>query len=130
MYRRLLRGASQYSGRLRPGRRAPPRPVPPHIARPDYADDGVPKHGRLAVGAKSDAMVAAMREAAHVSREVLDCAVAAARAGVTTDEIDAVVHAEAVARGAYPSPLGYRGFPKASAISVNEVSARALRPRR
>jgi len=119
MYRRLL--GAKYSGRLRPGKRVPPRAVPPHIARPDYADDGVPKHGRLSIDAKTGALADAMREASRISREVLDCAVAAARAGVTTDEIDAVVHAEAIARGAYPSPLGYRGFPKASAISLNEV---------
>lgn len=119
MFRRLA--GVKYSGRLRPGVRAPPRAVPSHIVRPDYADDGVPKHGRLGIDVKSDELIDLMREASRVSREVLDCAVAAARAGVTTDEIDAVVHAEAIARGAYPSPLGYRGFPKASAISINEV---------
>jgi methionyl aminopeptidase len=95
--------------------------VPEHIERPDYADDGVPKHGQLSIYAKEGELADAMRRASRISREVLDCAVAAARAGVTTDEIDAVAHAAAIERGAYPSPLGYRGFPKAAAISLNEI---------
>mmetsp|Transcript_39516 Transcript_39516/g.91503 ORF Transcript_39516/g.91503 Transcript_39516/m.91503 type:complete len:311 (-) Transcript_39516:125-1057(-) len=120
MYRRLM-GGVKYSGKLRPGVRSAARPVPEHIPRPDYAADGVPRHGCLSVSAKEGPLIDAMREASRVSREVLDCAVSAARAGVTTDEIDAVVHLEAIRRGAYPSPLGYRGFPKACATSVNEV---------
>jgi len=41
--------------------------------------------------------------------------------GITTDKIDEIVHAEATRRGAYPSPLNYRGFPKSVCTSVNEV---------
>jgi len=41
--------------------------------------------------------------------------------GTTTDAIDAVVHDATIAAGAYPSPLGYRGFPKSVSTSVNEV---------
>jgi methionyl aminopeptidase len=41
--------------------------------------------------------------------------------GVTTDEIDGVVHDYIVANDAYPSTLGYRGFPKSCCTSVNEV---------
>ncbi|KAF8759741.1 Methionine aminopeptidase [Rhizoctonia solani] len=36
----------------------------------------------------------------------------AVRPGITTDEIDAIVHEETIKRGAYPSPLNYREFPK------------------
>lgn len=46
------------------------------------------------------------------NREVLDLAGAAVKAGATTDDIDRIVHEAAVARGAYPSPLNYHGFPK------------------
>jgi methionyl aminopeptidase len=52
---------------------------------------------------------------------VLDAAARAVRPGVTTDSIDEVAHAEAVSRGAYPSPLNYHGFPKSCCTSVNEV---------
>ena len=43
------------------------------------------------------------------------------RAGVTTDELDRVGHEFLVDHGAYPSTLGYRGFPKSLCTSVNEV---------
>jgi methionyl aminopeptidase len=41
--------------------------------------------------------------------------------GATTDAVDAVVHAFLLDHGAYPSTLGYRGFPKSCCTSVNEV---------
>jgi methionyl aminopeptidase len=47
-----------------------------------------------------------------LGREVLDIAAAIVRPGVTTDEIDAVVHQATIDRNAYPSPLNYRNFPK------------------
>lgn len=48
----------------------------------------------------------------QLSREVLDIAASHVKPGVTTDEIDAIVHEETIKRGAYPSPLNYRKFPK------------------
>ncbi len=62
-----------------------------------------------------------MRAAGRVAREVLDTAGAAIAPGITTDEIDNIVHAESLKRGAYPSPLNYHGFPKSCCTSVNEV---------
>jgi hypothetical protein len=47
--------------------------------------------------------------AGRAAREVLDLAGTALRAGMTTDDIDALVHAETVKRGGYPSPLNYHG---------------------
>ena len=43
------------------------------------------------------------------------------RPGVTTDALDAVAHEACIARGGYPSPLNYHGFPKSLCTSVNEV---------
>uniref|UniRef100_A0A453PNF1 Methionine aminopeptidase n=1 Tax=Aegilops tauschii subsp. strangulata TaxID=200361 RepID=A0A453PNF1_AEGTS len=40
--------------------------------------------------------------------------------GITTDEIDKAVHQMIIDNGAYPSPLGYCGFPKSVCTSVNE----------
>lgn len=51
----------------------------------------------------------------------MDKAHAAVRPGITTDEIDRVVHDATVAAGAYPSPLNYFHFPKSVCTSVNEV---------
>jgi len=108
------------------GQQSPQRVVDvPGIARPDYAEDGVPKTGPAklpwVVEVKSAADIVKMRAAGRVAREVLDIAGRAAGPGVTTDEIDALVHEETLKRGAYPSPLNYRGFPKSCCTSVNEV---------
>ena len=48
-------------------------------------------------------------------------ACAAIRPGVTTDELDRIAHEFVVGHSAYPSTLGYRGYPKSSCTSVNEV---------
>ncbi len=41
--------------------------------------------------------------------------------GVTSDELDRIGHEFLCDHGAYPSTLGYRGFPKSLCTSVNEV---------
>ncbi len=43
------------------------------------------------------------------------------RPGVTTDEINALVHDYTIKHGAIPSPLNYHGFPKSVCTSVNHV---------
>ncbi len=70
---------------------------------------------------RSPAEVEAMCWAGAAAAEVLLLAGEQVAAGVTTDAIDEVVHAEVLARGAYPSPLGYRTFPKSVCTSINEV---------
>jgi len=55
----------------------------------------------------------------QLTREVLDIAAAAIRPGITTDEIDEIVHNATIERNAYPSPLGYRNFPKSVCTSVS-----------
>ena len=107
--------------RVRPGRLSPRRTVPSSIARPPYlATDGVPQdRGTGAI--KSADVIARLRVAGRAAAEVLATAGAAVQAGVTTDELDVIVHEECIARGGYPSPLGYRGFPKSVCTSVNEV---------
>lgn len=43
------------------------------------------------------------------------------RPGITTDEINEIVHNYTVKHGATPAPLNYRGFPKSVCTSVNHV---------
>ncbi|EED95173.1 predicted protein [Thalassiosira pseudonana CCMP1335] len=62
-----------------------------------------------------------MRIAGRAAREVLDLAGREVRPGITTDEIDRIVHEATLARGGYPSPLNYHNFPKSCCTSVNEV---------
>jgi len=62
-----------------------------------------------------------LRHATAMGREVLDAGGKALRVGVTTDEVDRVVHEACIERGVYPSPLNYYNFPKSVCTSVNEV---------
>ena len=48
----------------------------------------------------------------QIAREILDLAAQHVKPGITTDEIDEIVHQATIERGAYPSPLNYRNFPK------------------
>jgi methionyl aminopeptidase len=105
---------------LRPGTVGPPRAVPSHIARPDYVPTGTPVRATESM-VKSPSVIERMRVAGRIARDVLADTGAAVGAGVTTDELDRVAHDAHVARAVYPSPLGYRGFPKSVCTSVNEV---------
>merc|ERR1719352_489276 len=115
----------RYTGKMRPGKQTPQRMVGATILQPDYAKDGRPKaKGPVLpwqIEKKSPADIAGMRAAGRIAREVLDAAGEMVAPGVTTEAIDALVHREALARGAYPSPLNYHGFPKSCCTSVNEV---------
>lgn len=62
-----------------------------------------------------------MARTGALAAEILIRACERAVPGATTDSLDRFVHDAAVAAGAYPSPLGYRGFPKSVCTSVNEV---------
>jgi methionine aminopeptidase len=67
-----------------------------------------------------------IRAACLLARRALDAAHAAVRPGVTTDEIDRIVHEVIVEGGGYPSPLNYYNFPKSVCTSVNEVGGWGL----
>ena len=65
-----------------------------------------------------------------MAREILDAAAAHIKPGITTDELDEIVHHEHVIRNAYPSPLNYREFPKSHCTSVNEVICHGIPDKR
>jgi methionyl aminopeptidase len=122
--KKLKRCHGDHASFRRPARRrgevSPPRPVPDGIARPPYLVSGAPPAGGgLQILAGDD--LERMRHACQVAAEVLLETGAAVAPGVTTDELDAVAHQAYLARGAYPSTLGYRGYPKSICTSVNEV---------
>jgi methionyl aminopeptidase len=62
-----------------------------------------------------------MRIASRIAAQALQVGGEAVKPGVTTDDVDRVVHDFLVDHGAYPSTLGYRGFPKSCCTSLNEV---------
>jgi methionyl aminopeptidase len=62
-----------------------------------------------------------MRIAGRIAAQAMHAAATIIDPGVTTDDLDRVVHEFLIDHGAYPSTLGYRGFPKSCCTSVNEV---------
>jgi methionyl aminopeptidase len=116
-FKRCHRDAKE---QLQPGLISPMRAVPAEIPRPEYAETGnVTRRPEERI--KDAAFIERMRRAGHAAAEVLDIGAAVIAPGVTTDEIDAVVHQAYIERGGYPSTLNYRGYPKSLCTSVNEV---------
>ena len=94
--------------------------MPASIPRPEYVDRPAPEpyRGPEVKDAETiERMRAAGRLAARAREEVGRHVVP----GVTTDELDRIGHEFLCDHGAYPSTLGYRGFPKSLCASVNEV---------
>jgi methionyl aminopeptidase len=67
------------------------------------------------------AQVERMRTACSLAAETLVAVGEQLAAGMSTDDINTIVHELTVKQGAWPSPLNYRGFPKSVCTSVNEV---------
>lgn len=105
---------------LAPGRVSPRLAVPSSITRPEYVDRPAPAPFRGSE-VKDAATIEAMRVAGRVAAQALQLCGELVRPGVTTDAIDRAGHEFLLDHGAYPSTLGYRGFPKSLCTSVNEV---------
>ena len=103
-----------------PGALSPRRPVPASIPRPEYVDRPSPAPF-TGPEVKDAETIEKMRVAGRVAANAMAAAAAAIAPGVTTDEIDRVGHEYLLDHGAYPSTLGYKGFPKSLCTSVNEV---------
>lgn len=73
------------------------------------------------INIKTDEEVEKMRATARLAAEVLVMIEPYVKPGVTTDRLDQICHDYIVERGATPSPLNYKGFPKSICSSVNEV---------
>jgi methionyl aminopeptidase len=108
------------SAPVRPAPVSPVRPVPPAIRRPEYVGRPAPRP-YAGDEVQSAETIEKMRVAGRIAAQALQAAAAAIAPGVTTDELDAVAHEFLLDHGAYPSTLGYRGFPKSCCTSVNEV---------
>ncbi|VAH13534.1 unnamed protein product [Triticum turgidum subsp. durum] len=67
-----------------------------------------------------------MRAACKLASRVLNFAGTLVKPSITTNEIDMAGHHMIVEAGAYPSPLGYGGFPKSICTSVNECACHGL----
>jgi methionyl aminopeptidase len=103
-----------------PGVVSPLRPVPESIPRPEYV--GRPGPARFTGSPLKDAeTIERMRVAGRIAAQAMAEVAAHIAPGVTTDELDRIGHEFLVDHGAYPSTLGYKGFPKSLCTSINEV---------
>jgi methionyl aminopeptidase len=105
---------------LRPGVISPRRAVPAAIVRPHYVEAGAPWDLDDPM-IKDAATISAMRRAGAIAGDAIVEVGRHVAPGVTTDELDRIGHEFLISRGAYPSTLGYKGFPKSLCTSVNEA---------
>ena len=73
-----------------------------------------------------EAAFAGMRKAGRLTAEALDMLTQHVRPGVTTEALDDLVFEFAMAHGAYPAPLDYRGYRKSICTSINHVVCHGL----
>jgi methionyl aminopeptidase len=105
---------------LVPGRVSGRRQVPASIVRPEYVDKPSPTP-YTGTEVKDPETIEAMRIAGRIAADALVEVGRNCVPGVTTDELDRIGHEFLCDHGAYPSTLGYRGFPKSLCSSLNEV---------
>jgi methionyl aminopeptidase len=96
------------------------RPVPPEIRRPEYVGKAAPTPC-AEPWTQPPEVIEAMRVAGRIAAQALAEGGRAVAPGLTTDDVDRVVHEFLLDHGAYPSTLGYKGFPKSCCTSLNEV---------
>jgi len=75
----------------------------------------------MGIEIKSPRDLEAMRAACAMAAETLLVVGEQLRPGMTTEEINTLVHEDTLKRGGRPAPLNYKGFPKSVCTSVNEV---------
>ncbi len=105
---------------LVPGTISPQRQVPTSIPRPEYVGRPAPTPF-TGSDIPAPEVLERIRVAARIAAQALEEVGRHVAPGVTTDALDRVGHEFLMDHHAYPSTLGYRGFPKSLCTSVNEV---------
>jgi len=105
---------------LIPGVISPWREVPSSVARPEYVGKKTPREG-FSGDLYSPEEIEGIRRAGRIAAGAIAEVEKVVAPGMTTDDIDRMVHEYLLDHGAYPSTLGYRGFPKSCCTSLNEV---------
>jgi len=108
------------TGWLMPGVVTKQLDVPAAIVRPEYVGKNSPSEwtgGHV----KNPEQVEKIRAAGKLAAQAIELAGSQITPGISTNELDVIVHEFLVSNGAYPSTLGYRGFPKSCCTSVNEI---------
>ena len=76
----------------------------------------VPHHSLI----KTPEQIEKIKASAKINNEILDLVGQQIKAGMTTNDIDKIVHDYTISQGAIPAPLGYSGFPKSCCTSIND----------
>ncbi|XP_068196829.1 methionine aminopeptidase 1D, mitochondrial isoform X2 [Antennarius striatus] len=106
---------------VRPAIVKPAYAVPKHIVQPDYVGSKLVPEWPDYICINNQEQIEGLTRACQLARHVLLQAGRSLEIGMTTDEIDFIVHQETIKHNAYPSPLRYGGFPKSVCTSVNNV---------
>ena len=70
---------------------------------------------------KTPEQIEGIRESAKINNAILDIVATKIQAGMSTEDINTIVHEYTIDQGAIPAPLNYEGFPKSVCVSINEV---------
>ena len=108
------------TGSLMPGVVSRALSVPSNIVKPEYVGKKAPAEwtgGHV----KSADQIEKIRAAGKLAAQAIELAGSSIQVGMSTNQLDVIVHDFLISNGAYPSTLGYRGFPKSCCTSVNEI---------
>ena len=70
---------------------------------------------------KTPEQVEGIRRSGDITRGALDLVASEIKAGMSTEQINRLVHEYTLDHGGTPAPLNYEGFPKSVCTSINEV---------
>lgn len=70
---------------------------------------------------KTKEQIEGIKRAGMLNTAVLDEVANCIREGISTEDINRIVHNYTVKHGGIPAPLNYEGFPKSCCTSINEV---------
>jgi len=99
---------------------SPQRQVPSSIARPEYVGNKAPAKF-AGSDIKTPEQIEKIRAAGKIAAQAIALVGQSCRPGISTDELDEIAHDFVISQGAYPSTLGYRGYPKSICSSINEI---------
>lgn len=77
----------------------------------------VPTHEMI----KNREQIEGIRDAGRLNTEILDMISDYVKEGISTGEIDRIVHDYTISHGGIPAPLGFEGYPKSVCTSIDDV---------
>lgn len=79
--------------------------------------DEVPEHNMI----KTPSQIEGIRHAGVINNQILDLVDGLMKPGISTEDINRLVHENTVRLGGIPAPLNFEGYPKSVCTSINEV---------